>query len=143
MGAFGNWNRYKDSAYEKWGDFNSSRGFDSDARNVSDIPDDIRQVFGETDIEKVWVLLEKTFRVNVRWWKNKFEEHFRKSTRDFSKEELFVRFGKERLEPSLNIILARKELTPTWLNIIRYVVRDKIREKQREADAIKNYYKRK
>lgn len=143
MGAFGNWNRYKDTANDRWTDYSRSRGFDRDPDSISEIPEDISKVFVETDIEKVWLVLEKTFRVNIRWWKDKFEEHFRKSTHEFSKEELFVRFGKKHLEPPLNILLARKEMTPTWLNIIRYVVRDKIREKEREADAIRNYYKRK
>ncbi|MGC4023397.1 MAG: hypothetical protein QM734_16330 [Cyclobacteriaceae bacterium] len=144
MGAFGNWNRRKDQgAYEKWDDFNSSHIFDNDARNVSEIPEDISKVFDEDDIEKVWQVLEKTFHVNVKVWKQNFENEFSRSTRNFSKQELFVRFGKAHLEQSLNKILARKELTPTFLNIARYVVRDKIREKKRESDEIRNYYKRK
>ncbi|GHN01577.1 hypothetical protein WSM22_30660 [Cytophagales bacterium WSM2-2] len=134
--------RGKYTDFDNWGDFGAPKVFDNDARNVSNIPEDVAKVFEDTDIDKVWLVLEKTFHVNVKEWKQRFNEEYNSSSRKFSKRELFVRFGKAKFEAALNHLLARKELTPTWINLVRYVVMSKIKAKQKEDHAIRNYYKK-
>jgi hypothetical protein len=114
----------------------------NDAELVSVIPEDIRIVFDEGDIELTWDYLEKVFHFNKKVWKPIFEEKYLRSTRELTKMEIFVRFGREHFEQAINVILGRVEGHPTWLKLIRYIVRDKIREKQKEYDAKRNYYKR-
>ncbi len=107
---------------------------------VSVIPQDISLVFDEGDIERVWNYLEKVFHFNKKVWKPIFEERYIRSSRELTKMEIFVRFGRDNFEPSINVILGRAEGHPTWLKLIRYIVRDKIKEKQKEFDTRKNYY---
>jgi len=113
----------------------------NDANLVSVIPQDISLVFDESDVELVWDYLEKVFHLNKKVWRPIFEEKYLTSTRELSKMEIFVRFGRDNFQPAINVILGREELHPTWLKLIRYVVRDKIKEKQKELDERRNYYK--
>jgi hypothetical protein len=114
-----------------------------DANLVPAIPNDIGLVFDELDIERTWDYLEKFFRLNKKWWKQDFEEHYIRSTRELTKMEIFYRYGKANFQPAFNVILARAEDYPTWAKLIRYIVRDKIREKQKELEANRNYYTQK
>jgi hypothetical protein len=97
------------------------------------IPKDIREVFDETDIEKVWEYLRVTFHLNAGRWKQAFEKEYRQSSRSMTKMEVFVRFGQKHWLKAFNIILARQELHPTWIDLLRYIVRDKIEAKQTES----------
>lgn len=98
------------------------------------IPDDVKAVFDEVDIEKTWDYLEKTFRLNKPKWRRLFEEQYSTSSREFSKVELFVRFGKQHLEePICKLLFRDSNYSHTWLGLIRYIVRDKIAEKEKEA----------
>jgi hypothetical protein len=114
----------------------------NDPNLVSVIPEDIRTVFEEPDIERVWNYMEETFHFNKKVWKPMFEEHFIRSTRELTKMEIFVRYGRDRFERAINVVLGRQEDYPTWLKLIRYIVRDKIKEKQKEFDANRNYYRK-
>ena len=106
------------------------------------MPLEIRQVFDETDIEKTWDYLHTTFRLNKAKWKADFEEEFRKSSRQYSKEELFIRFGKQHFEEPICILIYRKAFhSNTWMDLIKYIVRDKIMEKKREAEERYNRYR--
>lgn len=97
------------------------------------IPKDVREVFDETDIDKVWTYLKDTFHLNVSRWKQAFEREYRQSSRSMSKMEVFVRFGQKHWLKAFNVILAREELHPTWIDLLRYIVKDKIEAKHRES----------
>ena len=99
------------------------------------IPDDVKAVFDELDIEKTWDYLEKTFRLNKAKWKGLFEEHYSTSSREFSKMELFVRFGKQHLEePICRLLFRDPNYSHTWFGLIRYIVKEKIAEREKEAN---------
>lgn len=107
---------------------------------ISAMPEDVRLVFDEGDIRLVWDYLEETFKVNVKMWRQQFEDEFRTSSREFSKEELFVRFGLAHFEKPLNYLLYRSEGHQTWIGLIRFIVKEKIAEKQKERDELRNFY---
>jgi hypothetical protein len=97
------------------------------------IPKDVREVFDETDIDKVWAYLRETFHLNVSRWQRVFEQEYRQSSRNMTKMEVFVRFGQRHWLKAFNIILAREELHPTWIDLLRYIVKEKIEAKRRES----------
>lgn len=112
-----------------------------DQEPESIIPKDIQEVFDEVDIEKTWDYLEKTFHLNKTKWKGLFEEQYGKSSRQYNKVELFVRFGKEHLEePICKIIYRDPFYSRTWMALIRFIVKHKIAEKEKEAAADKAKY---
>ncbi len=109
---------------------------------ISAIPKDVAEVMDELDIDKTWDYLEKTFRLNKTRWKKDFEDAYVKSTRAYSKLELFIRYGHQNIQPGLNIILFRKDNYPTWINMIRYIVADKIQKAEEERGRIAQEYGR-
>lgn len=113
-----------------------------DPTPISIIPEDVAAVFDEVDIEKTWDYLEKIFRLNKKKWKPAFEEMLLKSTREYSKVELFVRFGKKNFEPAINTLLFRGDHYPTWINLVRFIVKDKIKEAEQERGRIAKMYGR-
>ena len=106
------------------------------------VPRDIAEVFEETDMEKVWDYLEKTFHVNKKKWKANFDGEFRKSTRDVTRIELFARFGRKHFEPALNKLLCREERHPTWFLLLRFIVVDKIKRVEEERGKVAKMYGR-
>jgi hypothetical protein len=114
-----------------------------DAESVSIIPRDIQDLFDEVDIERTWDYLEKTFKLNKKLWKAKFEDEYKVSSREFSKVELFVRFGKEHFEFSICQLIFRNPVYDhTWLKICRYIVKDKIEERKKEEESVRKEYGR-
>jgi hypothetical protein len=105
------------------------------------IPEDVRRSFDETDIKKTWDYLAKMFHLNVKFWKADFERKFNVSSREINKMEFFVRYGKENFEPALNVILGRNVYHQTWMNLIRFVVKDKIVRLAGDRVNLRNYYK--
>jgi hypothetical protein len=85
----------------------------------------IREVLTSEDFDKVWHVLEAVFSMNIAAWKESFAQAERTRGRFTSREEAFLIFGKQRIEPLLNDLLYRKRV-PTWIYLLRYVLRDKL-----------------
>lgn len=92
----------------------------------------IREVLSPEDFDKVWQLLESVFSMNVVAWKADFSQAERTRPRFTSREEAFMIFGKQKIEPLLNDLLCRKRV-PTWIYLLRYVLRDKLAEREARA----------
>jgi hypothetical protein len=88
----------------------------------------IRDVLEIEDFEKVWNLLQEKFHFNVREWKKEFDKVNNRRPRFISTEEAFMIFGKKEIEPLLNAVLKRK-FVPTWINILRFVLKEKLERK--------------
>jgi hypothetical protein len=93
----------------------------------------ISATFGEEDIDRVWDYLGKKFGFNTLAWKKEFEATVTPLPRNTSRQEAFILFGKQKIEPLLNLILKRRQY-PTWIRLLSYVLKDKI-DKSRKADA--------
>ncbi|MEJ1240883.1 hypothetical protein WBG78_22245 [Chryseolinea sp. T2] len=92
----------------------------------------IREVLTTEDFDKVWLLLEEKFSMNVAAWKESFEKAARTRGRFTSREEAFLLFGKQKIEPLLNDLLFRRRV-PTWIYLLRYVLRDKLKARELRA----------
>ena len=99
----------------------------------------IRDVFEVKDIDKVWNELERRFHFNVRAWKKEFEVIASNSDRFKDLQEVFLAYGKMNIEPLLNIILKRHR-HPTWINLVTYVLKDKIAERKKQDEFYKERY---
>jgi hypothetical protein len=88
--------------------------------------------FDEADIDRVWSYLGKKFGFNTPAWKKEFEQSVTPLPRNTSRQEAFILFGKERIEPLLNVILKRHRY-PTWIRLLTFVLKDKI-EVNRKLD---------
>ena len=99
----------------------------------------IRDVFEVTDIDKVWNELERRFHFNVKAWKKEFEVIASNSDRFKDLQEVFLEYGKMNIEPLLNIILKRHRY-PTWINLVTYVLKDKIAERKKQDEFYKERY---
>lgn len=106
------------------------------------LPPELEHVFDEYNIELTWNFLEKVFHLNKPKWKAFFEEEFKKSSRDISKQELFVRFGRVYFEEPLSKIVYRGVSSGLWFEVLKHVVKDKLKEKQRESNSNRRYYSR-
>ncbi len=99
----------------------------------------IRDVFEVTDIDRVWNELERRFHFNVKAWKKEFEIIASNSDRFKDLQEVFLEYGKMNIEPLLNIILKRHR-QPTWINLVTYVLKDKIAERKKQDEFYKGRY---
>ena len=102
-------------------------------RLESIMPVELRHVFDEDDIDLTWDFLRKVFHLNVDKWKPVFEDEYMKSSREFSRTEIFARFGRKYFERSLKIILFRDEHDETWFIILQHIVRKKLADRKRES----------
>jgi len=99
----------------------------------------IREVFDVEDIDKVWTELGKRFHFNVRGWKKEFEMISINHDRFKDIQEVFLEYGKMKIEPLLNTILKRHR-QPTWINLVTYVLKDKIEKRKRLDESYKDRY---
>ena len=89
----------------------------------------VKEAFDSDDIDKVWTYLGRKFNFNVPAWKKDFESSLLISKSEKSVQVQFMEFGKRRIEPILNDVLCRKA-SPTWINLLAFLLEDKIRELQ-------------
>jgi hypothetical protein len=101
----------------------------------------IREVFDVEDIDKVWTELEKRFHFNIQGWKKEFEMISTNHDRFKDIQEVFLEYGKMKIEPLLNTILKRHR-QPTWINLVTYVLKDKIENRKRLDESYKDRYER-
>jgi hypothetical protein len=99
----------------------------------------VKEAFDREDIEKVWDYLGKKFGFNIARWKKEFEDSFLVSRRDRSIQDQFMEFGKKKIEPILNDILYRKKY-PTWINLLAFLLKDKIIALQDRDRSFKKRY---
>ena len=99
----------------------------------------IRDVFEVTDIDKVWNELERRFHFNIKAWKKEFEVIASNSDRFKDLQEVFLEYGKMKIEPLLNIILKRHR-HPTWINLVTYVLKEKIERRKKMDEFYKARY---
>jgi len=97
----------------------------------------IREVLTVEDFDKVWNVLESTFSMNIVAWKACFARAERTRGRFTSREEAFLIFGKQRIEPLLNDLLCRRRV-PTWIYLLRYVLREKLADREKRAKYYRN-----
>jgi len=99
----------------------------------------IRDVFEVEDIDRVWNELERRFHFNVKLWKEEFAKELDNKDRFKDVQEVFLIFGKQRIEPLLNIILKRNR-HPTWIKFVTYVLKEKIEKRKGEDLFYKDRY---
>ena len=99
----------------------------------------IREVFEVEDIDRVWNELERRFHFNIKAWKKEFEVVATNHDRFKDLQEVFLEYGKMKIEPLLNVILKRQK-HPTWVNLVTYVLKDKIDKRMRQDEYYKDRY---
>ena len=99
----------------------------------------IREVFEVEDIDKVWNELERRFHFNINAWKKEFEIMACNHDRFKNLQEVFLEYGKIKIEPLLNIVLKRHRY-PTWINLVTYVLKDKIEQRKKLDEFYKERY---
>ena len=87
------------------------------------LPREVEEELSPPHIEKVWELLEEKFCFNVKVWKKEFEGFFQRQPHSVMREEAFVEFGAEFINPVLNLVLKRDPYHATWANILKYIVK--------------------
>jgi hypothetical protein len=81
--------------------------------------------------------MEKTFHLSNKWYPT-FKESLKKVERDVSEQEHFFRYCNETINPALQRLLMRTD--NVIFALARYIIRDRVREKQKELEAQKNFY---
>jgi hypothetical protein len=104
---------------------------------VSAIPEDLR-LFEPTDIRLVFEYMEKTFHLHKQWFED-FKKELTKVERGISDQEFFFLYAVSNIDPSLQRLLKRKE--SVIYAIARYIIRNKIKEKKKQDEATKNFYR--
>ncbi len=89
------------------------------------LPKDVENGFEEIHIEKIWSILNEKFSFNIKGWKENFKKYLASQSREISERQAFVEFGLKKIQPLLNGILSRAEYHPTWINLMRWVVKNK------------------
>ncbi len=87
------------------------------------LPRDVEDQLSTIHIEKVWELLEEKFCFNVKVWKKEFHDYFQKQPHEIQMPQAFANFGREFINPVLNLVLRRSEYHETWRNILIYIVK--------------------
>jgi len=103
---------------------------------------DVKDVIEYSDVKSVWQHLEKTFGLNVNIHEENFKQYFINHPKHRYPEYknlgiVFVDFGKQEIEPLLNKILQRDDSYPTWNNLLRFLLKDKLADTSAQRD----YYK--
>jgi hypothetical protein len=89
------------------------------------LPRDVENSFEEVHIQKIWNVLEEKFSFNVKAWKEDFNKYMISQSREISTRQGFIEFGLKKIQPILNGILKRTDYHPTWINLMRWVVKNK------------------
>jgi hypothetical protein len=89
------------------------------------LPRDVENSFEEVHIQKIWNVLEEKFSFNIKGWKEEFTKYLNSQSREISERQAFIEFGLKKIQPLLNGILKRTDYHPTWINLMRWVVKNK------------------
>ena len=97
----------------------------------------IQDVIELSDVEKVWDHLEKIFRLDVDFHKTEFRKFRDGLNSSQTIRESFISYGETKINPVLNEILQRERNYPTWVNLLRFLLKEKLAETPEQL----NYYK--
>ena len=89
---------------------------------------DVKDIIEAADLKIIWQHLEKTFGLNVDVYQQHFRIYALTYSRGLSVAECFVEFGTNVIQPVLNDILHRDAAYPTWNNLLRFLLKDKLAE---------------
>jgi hypothetical protein len=101
------------------------------------IPDDIKASFEVADIVKVFEVLEKYFNVSKNWRKE-FQTALKNASRAEDEREVFAKFLRDWLDPSLKHITKRED--SVIFSVMRFVCKDRIEERKKYDRTQFNYY---
>ena len=90
------------------------------------LPRDVENSFEEAHIQKIWNVLEEKFSFNIKGWKEDFNKYLANQSREISERQAFIEFGLKKIQPLLNGILKRTDYHPTWINLMRWIIKNKI-----------------
>lgn len=102
----------------------------------SSIPDDIKAVFEEADIKKVFDYLESFFHLSKEY-RNIFSYELKKQPREIEAREFFYRYVREHIAVHIAIIIRRNDCLDS---ILRYLLKSKIQEYQQSNGRNRNYH---
>src|SRR5688572_19684632 len=97
------------------------------------LPKDLEGVIDEDDFNKVFRYLESTFRIS-RSWCIDFHSELLTQKREVNSIQFFVKYLIENIEPSIKHLLKRND--ETIIEILRYLMKEKIQEKFRSKMTI-------
>ena len=89
------------------------------------LPRDVENSFEEAHIQKIWNVLEEKFSFNIKGWKEDFNKYLANQSREISERQAFIEFGLKKIQPLLNGILKRTDYHPTWINLMRWIIKNK------------------
>lgn len=89
------------------------------------LPRDVENAFEEIHIQKIWNVLDEKFSFNIKVWKEHFDKYLGSQSREITVRQAFVEFGLKKIQPLLNGILGRSDYHPTWINLMRWIVKNK------------------
>ncbi len=90
----------------------------------SHIPDDLKSVLRESDINTVFRYFEKEFHLS-KTWRIEFQSEFMRQPRNVNEVEFFCYYLLKAVEPLLKQITRRKD--NICFAAIRYILRDRIK----------------
>ena len=85
------------------------------------------QEFMEYHIDQVWWELRDRFGFDIKKWKTRFGLYMQNHSRYESKVSAFNNFGFDEINPVLNKILCRNDLHPTFNNLVRYIIKERVK----------------
>jgi hypothetical protein len=92
--------------------------------------------FEEIHIRKIWTELRERFGFNLKYWNAEYDKYQQKQPRDMHDVSVFFRFGNDRINPLLNVILGRASGFPTFNNLCTWIITGQ--QKNRRSQQSKN-----
>jgi hypothetical protein len=97
---------------------------------------DLEDVIDQHDLEKIWRHLEKIFALDVRVYQQEFKQHLTLQGNE-CRPQLIIEYGEFVIQPVLNKMLRRDSDYPTWINMLRFLFKEKLAENSE----LRNYYR--
>ncbi len=98
---------------------------------------DVADVIRLTDLENIWDHLQKTFGLNVYVYQQGFKKHVELFHHNAYQPEFIIEYGLSAIQPVLNKMLQRESDYPTWINMLRFLLKEKLAENTEQ----RNYYR--
>ena len=105
--------------------------------NITTKTKDVENVITQGDLEEIWKHLKKTFGLNVSLYQQDFLKRSELLNGKESHPELIIEYGITVIQPALNKMLQRDSDYPTWINLLRFLLKDKLAENPEQ----RNYYR--
>ena len=105
--------------------------------NITTKTKDVEEVITQGDLEEIWEHLKKTFGLNVSLYQQDFLKRSELLNGKESHPELIIEYGITVIQPVLNKMLQRDIEYPTWINLVRFLLKEKLAENSER----RNYYR--